>query len=714
MNPRTINLAPNGTFKPVALRPMTSRNHPSFDLTAKPLGTKNLMDNSAQGSRQTNRHQANPYSSIPDNLPSRLLLQKPSLVTKNAKEIFLRLTQASKNNSKVLKRPSEEQESEKSSKTLSKAPNRPLNSHVSKDKLPANIRSTQVKPVHSIQQLISLGMLSKNLPSKQFNGKPISNLENRKPRVSNLPSQLAVQKAITPNKQPPQVTSLQVDARGFSRERQNHQHIKPQRLQTECSTVYASDKYNAPTTSTICEKSKNESSPRTRFRPFMLKENITSNAEIGMFHVETRLKCEESLVSLGIRRRQPNPVITNVHPAIIPGRDAVSSNINIIHSKVAAVNKENPSNSDLDVIHSSHNRSTEYCLNENRNQNSNQHKLAISEISDSIQEEDLDASCRTSKDCNDCTQIDFNHETFENQFDSSTLHYLIAQEPEYAPNPHYIEHRQKNLKWQMRGILFDWMQEVCSDYLFKRETFHLATNFVDRYLSIKSDIEKTVLQLVGLTSLFLAAKFEEVYTPKVENMVAAANNTYSASQILSMEQKLYFVLGYKVTPPTLNLWSNWYMTQWDNFLEESSYARNHPILKNQKIQARFRLPCEQSYSLYRELMQLIDTSILDVQTLQYKQRALIAAFLYVLLGKEYRQFSVDKIVEEFPYSSLYLLDESFAFNDLYSHFMNQYFGMSLLDLLPTIQYVSTYFSLPVNINLPVAAKIDKENVLQVC
>ena len=35
----------------------------------------------------------------------------------------------------------------------------------------------------------------------------------------------------------------------------------------------------------------------------------------------------------------------------------------------------------------------------------------------------------------------------------------------------------------MRAILIDWMMEVCSDYLFKRETFHLSVNFVDRYLS---------------------------------------------------------------------------------------------------------------------------------------------------------------------------------------------------------------------------------------
>lgn len=37
----------------------------------------------------------------------------------------------------------------------------------------------------------------------------------------------------------------------------------------------------------------------------------------------------------------------------------------------------------------------------------------------------------------------------------------------------------------MRSILLDWAMEVCMEYLMKRETFHLAINYIDRYLDIK-------------------------------------------------------------------------------------------------------------------------------------------------------------------------------------------------------------------------------------
>jgi len=42
----------------------------------------------------------------------------------------------------------------------------------------------------------------------------------------------------------------------------------------------------------------------------------------------------------------------------------------------------------------------------------------------------------------------------------------------------------------------------------RRETFHVAVDFVDRYLSRTSDVAKRQLQLIGITALFVAAKVE--------------------------------------------------------------------------------------------------------------------------------------------------------------------------------------------------------------
>lgn len=45
-------------------------------------------------------------------------------------------------------------------------------------------------------------------------------------------------------------------------------------------------------------------------------------------------------------------------------------------------------------------------------------------------------------------------------------------------------------------------------YKLHRETFYLAQDFFDRYMASQHDIVKTLLQLVGISALFIAAKLE--------------------------------------------------------------------------------------------------------------------------------------------------------------------------------------------------------------
>jgi len=161
------------------------------------------------------------------------------------------------------------------------------------------------------------------------------------------------------------------------------------------------------------------------------------------------------------------------------------------------------------------------------------------------------------------------------------------------------------------------------------------------------------------------------------------------------------------------MWANWYMTQWDNFIEKSDFAQTHCLIESTAIIPVFKKPYSESYNMYRGFMELIDCAILDIQTLKYNIRAIIAAFMYILLGKQFGQFTEDQILEEFPTSSQYLLDTEFAYNNLFSHFLEYYFSLSLCGILPTIQYCSTFFSLPLHIELPVAAKVDRKNVLEV-
>ena len=105
---------------------------------------------------------------------------------------------------------------------------------------------------------------------------------------------------------------------------------------------------------------------------------------------------------------------------------------------------------------------------------------------------------------------------------------------------------------------------------------------------------------------------------------------------------------------------------------------------------------------------------MDIQTLEYKQYMLVPSFMYIVLGMKYNQFNLEQIVEEFPTSSMYLLDEEeYAFNNLFGYFMHYYFGIELIDLLPTIQYASTYFYFPTELRFPSIIDYKKDEISDV-
>jgi len=155
-----------------------------------------------------------------------------------------------------------------------------------------------------------------------------------------------------------------------------------------------------------------------------------------------------------------------------------------------------------------------------------------------------------------------------------------------------------------------------------------------------------------------------------------------------------------MTPPTLNMWVNWYSNQWNQYIQYSSYALNHPLVQSLEDPiVVFRQPTDKSYARYRELIQLIDVAVLDASTLQYHPRAIVASALYVLLAFHFGQATKEEIATLFCKGSQFL-NALHPFNDLFGYFLETDFGLSLQELLPTIQYISTFMSLPFNFQVP--------------
>ena len=78
---------------------------------------------------------------------------------------------------------------------------------------------------------------------------------------------------------------------------------------------------------------------------------------------------------------------------------------------------------------------------------------------------------------------------------------------EFALGNDILKH-QTTIDSNHRAMLVDYLVYICDKFEFHIDTLFLAIQIVDRYLAL-TDVPRGVLQLVGITSLLLAAKAEE-------------------------------------------------------------------------------------------------------------------------------------------------------------------------------------------------------------
>lgn len=126
--------------------------------------------------------------------------------------------------------------------------------------------------------------------------------------------------------------------------------------------------------------------------------------------------------------------------------------------------------------------------------------------------------------------------------------YLNDLEDEFAIRENFLEgHKQINHK--MRTILIDWINEVHYQFKLEIDTYHMTVSIIDRYLQLVADTPKKELQLVGVTAMFIASKYEELFPPDISDFVYITDDTYKKPQILDMEKQIVKTLGYHLGKP---------------------------------------------------------------------------------------------------------------------------------------------------------------------
>ncbi|XP_044475153.1 cyclin-A1-1-like [Mangifera indica] len=127
--------------------------------------------------------------------------------------------------------------------------------------------------------------------------------------------------------------------------------------------------------------------------------------------------------------------------------------------------------------------------------------------------------------------------------------HLRASEAKKRPATDFMERIQKDINCSMRAILIDWLVEVAEEYRLVPDTLYLTVNYIDRYLSGNA-MNRQRLQLLGVACMMIAAKYEEICAPQVEEFCYITDNTYFKEEVLEMESAVLNYLKFEMTAAT--------------------------------------------------------------------------------------------------------------------------------------------------------------------
>ena len=134
----------------------------------------------------------------------------------------------------------------------------------------------------------------------------------------------------------------------------------------------------------------------------------------------------------------------------------------------------------------------------------------------------------------------------------NTIYYNLLNEENIGIYPqakyNYMDD-QSEINERMRGILIDWLIEVHFKFGFTDETLYMTVSIIDRYLS-SNPITKKNLQLLGITSLFISCKHEEIDVPKINDFTYITNNAYDKNEVIQMEDDILKFLKFNLLYPS--------------------------------------------------------------------------------------------------------------------------------------------------------------------
>ena len=117
--------------------------------------------------------------------------------------------------------------------------------------------------------------------------------------------------------------------------------------------------------------------------------------------------------------------------------------------------------------------------------------------------------------------------------------------------PDYLAKMQisTEVKDTSRAFLVEWIIDVHRKFRLMPETLYVTVFLIDRFLSLKQ-IKKSQLHILGVTTLLIATKYEEIYPPDLKDLLSVSENKFTRTEVLSMERDILRTLEFNFTTPS--------------------------------------------------------------------------------------------------------------------------------------------------------------------
>jgi cyclin B len=131
--------------------------------------------------------------------------------------------------------------------------------------------------------------------------------------------------------------------------------------------------------------------------------------------------------------------------------------------------------------------------------------------------------------------------------------YTTMREQELALKiePDYLSKVQipTEVKDTSRAFLVEWIIDVHRKFRLLPETLYVTVFLIDRFLSLKQ-IKKSQLHILGVTSLLISTKYEEIYPPELKDLLSVSENKFTRKEVLVMEREMLTTLEFNLTTPS--------------------------------------------------------------------------------------------------------------------------------------------------------------------